>query len=150
MMKSIYTLLFLLAVQLITTAQDRQADSLILVQVYNQLDGPNWISPDNWLTSAPLEEWKGINIQNDRVVTLGIINQNPTGPFPDQIIGLDMLSSFEVRSGNMTGSLPAELVQLPNLTRFSVSGNDMSGEIPNIWTQFENLRFLIFLSLIHI
>ena len=73
------TILILLALTTLAYGQDRQADSLILVQVYNQLDGPNWNSPDNWLTAAPLEEWKGITVTNDRVTNLSIISQNPTG-----------------------------------------------------------------------
>ena len=142
-MKSIYILVIALALPVLGITQDRQADSLILVEVYNQLDGPNWNNPENWLTDAPLEEWEGIRIFNDRVIDLAIISQNPTGPFPEQIIGLDQLQTFEVRSGNMTGSIPAELVQLTELDRFSVSGNDMSGDVPNIWTQFGRLKFLI-------
>ena len=142
-MKTFYIFLILLSTPFIMLAQDRLADSLILVEVFNQLDGPNWNSPENWLTDAPLEEWKGIRIFDNRVVDLDIISQNPTGPFPEQIIGLDQLQTFEVRNGNMTGSIPPELVQLTQLDRFSVSGNDMSGEVPNIWTDFERLKFLI-------
>lgn len=143
MMKALYTFVLFLMLPYLATAQDRQADSLILVEVFNQLDGPNWTDPENWLTDAPLEEWKGISIFNDRVTDLDIISQNPTGPFPNQIIGLDQLQTFEVRSGNMTGSIPAELVQLTELDRFSVSGNQMTGDVPNIWTQFERLKYLI-------
>jgi len=143
-MKARYILnIILLLLPALAPAQDRQADSLILVEVYNQLDGPNWNSPDNWLTAAPLEDWKGIRVVNDRVVDLSLLNQGPSGNFPSQIIGLDKLQTFEVRQGNMTGSIPEGLTALTELSRFSVSGNDMSGDVPNIWSSFENLRFLI-------
>lgn len=143
-MKTLCISMLLLALPFMTMALDRQADSLILVEVYNQLDGPNWTNPLNWLSDRPLEEWRGIQIQDDRVVSLALTNQKPKGAFPLQVLGLDQLRTLEFRGGaEVTGSIPADLVQLSKLSRFSVSGCELSGEVPNIFTQFPDLSTLI-------
>ena len=141
-MKLLYSLLILFTIPYLTIAQNREADSLILVQVYNQLDGPNWNNPENWLSSAPLEEWKGIHIELDRVTKLEIIQQDAIGPFPDQILGLDQLHTFEIRNGEISGDIPIELTQLVKLKRFVLSATGIGGEMPNIWTQFPDLKTL--------
>ncbi len=140
-MKTIFYL-FLLFCFTTATAQNREADSLILVQIYNNLDGPNWNNPENWLTSAPLEDWQGIRMFNDRVITLDIISQGARGSFPDEIIGLDQLSTFEIRSGEISGEIPSGLTALTRLNRFILNSTGIGGEIPNIWTSFDNLQTL--------
>lgn len=85
-------LLLLLALPLLSAAQDRQADSLILLEIYSQLDGPNW------RTSERQEFWNGMTVQDGRVTGLSFINQNVAGPFPEQITGLDQLQAYEVRT----------------------------------------------------
>ena len=143
-MKLLATVLFVFLLTHLTTAQTRQADSLILVDIYNSLDGPNWANPSNWLSDSPLEEWRGVRVQDDRVTSLTFINQNPKGVFPRQVLDLDQLHTLEFRGvSEVTGSIPADLVQLSKLSRFSVSGCELSGEVPNIFTQFPDLSTLI-------
>lgn len=143
-MMKILNLATLLLLSTILYSQDRKADSLILVEIYHQLDGPNWNNSENWLTSEPLEEWEGINLLDDRVSRITLTNQNLSGPFPEQITKLDKLSSFDIRQGNVTGSIPEDLTQLKELGRFNVSNNKLSGTVPNIWTEFPKLKYLIF------
>lgn len=141
-MRTLNTLLFLLILPLLANSQDRQADSLVLVEIYHQLDGSNWQNPENWLSDESLDEWKGIQMENDRVVKLEIIQQNAVGPFPDQILGLDQLHTFEIRSAEISGDIPADLVQLTKLSRFILSSTGIEGEMPNFWTQFPDLKTL--------
>lgn len=143
-MKLLNFIAFLLLLPFIVNGQDRKADSLILVDIFNSLDGPNWTNPANWLTNTPLDEWKGIRLENDRVTSLAFINQKPSGPFPVKALELEKLHTLEFRGGaNVTGSIPADLIKLKELQRFSVSGCEMSGAVPNIFTQFPYLKTLI-------
>ena len=141
-MKARFYSLILILLPFFGYAQDRQADSLILVQLYNTLDGPNWNNPENWLSSEPLEVWKGIFIENERVVKVELIGQGTSGNFPTEILGLDQLHTFEVRQGSVTGEIPAELVQLTKLRRFMMNATGISGDILNIWDQFQDLQSL--------
>lgn len=141
-MKTISTLLFLISLPFLANSQTRQADSLILVDVYNQLNGPNWNDPENWLSSLPLDEWKGIRVENDRVTKFEIIQQNAVGPFPNQIVGLDQLNTFEIRSAEISGEIPDDLPQLSKLSRFILSSTGIGGEMPNFWIRFPELNTL--------
>ncbi len=125
-------------------AQTREADSLILVDIYQNLDGENWTNPENWLTDTPLDDWKGVNLQNDRVVTLEIIQQNAVGEFPTEILDLDKLSTFEIRQATISGEIPENITELADLKRFVLNNTGIGGEIPNVWTNFENLQTLVF------
>lgn len=142
-MKALIFFVLLITIPFVATSQNRHADSLILVDIYNQLDGPNWNNPDNWLTDQPLELWTGVTIDNDRVSEIALINQNVAGTFPMQIIDLDQLNTFEINKGAISGTIPEELIQLNKLSRFVLSGIGMIGEVPNIFTQFENLQYLV-------
>src|SRR5262245_48443942 len=43
-------------------AQADVNDSLALVDLYNSTNGPAWNSRTNWLTSAPVNTWKGVTV----------------------------------------------------------------------------------------
>ena len=56
-------------------------DREILVELYNETYGPNWIYDDNWLTDAPLGEWHGVTTDAGGRVTLLYLNENDlSGP----------------------------------------------------------------------
>jgi len=141
-MKTLLLAFTLFCLPIIGNAQDREADSLILVQLYETLDGPNWNNPENWLSTEPLDTWKGIFLQDDRVVKVELISQGTSGTFPNEILGLDQLHTFEVRQGSVSGEIPAELTQLTKLRRFMMGGTGISGDILNIWKDFEDLNSL--------
>lgn len=37
----------------------READSLMLVKLYNSTEGANWTTKTNWLSSNPINTWAG-------------------------------------------------------------------------------------------
>jgi len=127
----------------ISNAQVLEADSLILVELFETLDGPNWIDPENWL-DGPVSTWKGITVVDDRVTQVEIINQQVFGSFPNSIVNLDKLRTFEIRGGVVSGEIPENLTLLTELYRFIMSGTGLSGDIKNFWTEFEDLEYLSF------
>jgi len=48
-------------------AQVTVQDSIALVNLYDSTGGPNWINHANWLTSAPVSTWYGVNVNAGRV-----------------------------------------------------------------------------------
>ena len=112
-------------------SQDRGSDSLALVSLYNDLGGPDWSLGENWLTDAPLEEWQGIRIRNDRVVDVELKSFDVNGVFPNSILDITSLETFEVRNGTITGGLPTGLAQLEKLDRFIMQNCGLTGSIPD-------------------
>ena len=84
-----------------------ETDREALVAFYNATNGKNWFENDNWLSDAPLGEWKGVTTNGDGRVTVLYLNNNA------------------LRSGE----IPAELGSLSNLTELDLHSNRLSGEI---------------------
>lgn len=111
-------------------AQDRQADSLILVEIYNQLDGPNWINNAGWLTEVPLEEWDGIKTKETRVSELSLSNNGIKGVFPEGVYQLDALEKLKFFTGDLSGSLSTDLYNLSHLKELTIGNCGLVGTIP--------------------
>ena len=62
-------------------SKDREA----LVALYNATDGENWNQSDNWLSDAPLGEWKGVLTDDRRVVVLYLGDNGLTGEIPPEL-----------------------------------------------------------------
>jgi len=141
MRKGILLLFILLSIT--TYSQDREGDSLALVQIYNDLNGDEWVGIDNWLSSAPMEDWEGIQLSNDRVVTVELKNADAEGIFPMSILNLSELRTLEIRKATISGALPSELVQLEDLDRLVLSNCGMTGDLPPIFDQMTSLSTLV-------
>ena len=46
-----------------------ETDREALVALYNATDGPGWDDDENWLTDAPLDDWRGVEIDDNGRVT---------------------------------------------------------------------------------
>lgn len=143
MMKNINILLFLFLMPLLSFAQDRESDSLALVQLYNDLSGPNWSKGEGWLSSAPLEEWEGVKTSNDRVYSVELKQFDVNGNFPLSIVEISELTTFEIRNGIINNSIPEELANLPKLNRLILQDCALSGSLPNNLDQFLELKTFI-------
>lgn len=116
------------------------ADSLELVNIYNQWDGPNWTNP--WDLEQPIITWAGIEINNDGCVSsLNLYKRNLSGEIFD--INLPFLEYFSVsRNYNLTGEVP-DFSNIPFLGNLSINGTGLTGSIPD----FSNLPNLVGLFL---
>ncbi len=128
------------------------ADSLDLVELYLQTDGPNWTTP--WNLDDPIASWHGISLNNDStcVNSINLNDNNLTGTIPhfenlqhmvsiylsdnnlsDTIPNFQSLTSLvglDLRNNNLAGSIP-NFDQLTNLFALNLSNNNLSGAIPN-------------------
>ncbi len=136
-MRRIYLLTVLAALFACSTvkAQVLEADSLVLVDLYNTmgLNDPN----NTWLSDKPVGEWNGIAIANGRVTEISTEGFTANGTIPTSIGDLSALTVLKligVEEGpvviDIHGSLPAELWNLTNLERLQIKYTNISGDIP--------------------
>ena len=142
-----------------TVAQTRQADSLALVNFYNNNCGADCTL--NWNLNQSMDNWTGVTLANGRVVELYLPQKNLTGPLPNwQLTALESLNLYynqltggvlnftnlphleylSLSSNNLTGNIP-NFTNLPNLIRLDLRANNLTGNIPN-FNQLSNLESL--------
>ena len=144
------------------------SDREVLEVLYHTMGGPDWTNNRNWLTDAPLWDWHGVRADSeDRVVFLGLFNNNLTGQIPPQLgelaalnhlnlhhnnfggsippeLGaLTALETLSLRNNNLTGSIPAELGKLTKLHHLELTGSALSGPIPSELGNLANLESLV-------
>ena len=95
------------------------ADSMALVQFYNELNGPNWKINTNWLEPGqPIDTWYGVKTNEDGCVVC--IDMD----------GLANCKREDLLSGNdLEGTIPE--INLPHLDTLYLQNNLLSGCYPD-------------------
>ena len=119
-----------------------ETDREALVALYNATDGENWNQSDNWLSDAPLGEWKGVLTDDRRVVVLYLGDNGLTGEIPPELGSLSNLTALYLDTNALSGEIPPELGSLSNLTELSLYHNALSGAIPAELGSLSNLAEL--------
>ena len=126
-----------------TTAGDAATDRAALAALYNATDGANWRNKDNWLSNAPMVEWRGVTTDSDgRVTYLNLYNNQLTGEIPAELGSLTSLEGLRLYNNQLTGEIPAELGSLTNLKVLLLNSNQLTGEIPAELGSLTNLKDL--------
>ena len=121
-------------------SQVTSVDSLVLVNFYQALDGDNWTNKTNWLSTSPVSDWHGIEVENGRVTSINFNDNNLHGNLPSSLGDLDSLKFLSISvEENITGPIPPELGNCSNLERIDIIVTNISGEIPS---SFSNLTKL--------
>jgi Leucine-rich repeat (LRR) protein len=113
-------------------------DSLALVDLYNSTNGAGWTNNTNWLTSAPLAEWSGVEIENGRVAILQLSGNNLTGNIPASLGNLTGLTQLLLVTNKLSGTIPASLGKLTNLIEFILEDNQLTGFVPSTLNNLSN------------
>jgi Leucine-rich repeat (LRR) protein len=127
-----------------------QLDSVALAALYIATDGARWTSRTGWLRSRNLDEWVGVSLQGNRVVSLRLPNNNLVGALPDELRYLTALRTLDVSGHNLTGTLHTQtwLASLMNLEelRLSARGDTaitgLTGTLPDTLVALTRLRVL--------
>ena len=119
-----------------------ETDREALVALYNATDGENWNQSDNWLSDAPLGEWKGVLTDDRRVVVLYLGDNGLTGEIPPELGSLSNLTDLSLHGNDLSGAIPAELGSLSNLAELDLRNNALSGAIPAELGNLSNLAGL--------
>ena len=114
-----------------------------LVTLYNSMGGPDWSNNTNWLSDKHVEEWHGVNTDEEgRVNTLNLGSNNLKGLLPIELGQLSNLEGLALDDNQLTGSIPSELGQLTNLIQLYLFDNQLTGPIPPELSQLHNLIHL--------
>ena len=109
-------------------------DKPVLDTFYEDTDGPNWTDDTDWLSHAPLDDWRGVDTDtgaDGRVTGLELPSNNLSGAIPTVVGDLTGLEILDLSGNGLTGEIPAALESLTALGTLDLSGNGLRGEIPS-------------------
>ena len=136
---------FILTVAGIDFAEQR--DRAALTALYHAADGDNWEENDNWLTDEPLNDWHGVETDNQgRVIELHLEDNNLSGQIPPELGSLSNLKGLFLNFNGLTGIIPPELSHPKHIVYLELAGNQLTGTIP---PDLGNAIFLRILDLRH-
>ena len=119
----------------------QMADRAALIEFYHATNGDNWIDNTNWLSDAPLDQWKGVEVNNmGRVSTLWLPGNNLNGTIPATLGRLTDLRRLRLNGNGLYGTIPPELGNLVNLFGLGLSDNSLSGSIPPELSNLNSLQ----------
>ena len=125
----------------ITVEKDREREAL--VALYEATNGRKWRWSHNWLGSAPVSRWQGIEVDAEgRVVRLRLQSNNLAGPLPPELANLTNLKFLQLQGNEITGEVPAWLGILRHLENIDLGRNKLAGSIPPELGRLSELRFL--------
>ncbi len=134
-------IIFFFATRLNAQAINRQ-DSLALVDLYNNTNGPAWNNHANWLTATPVSTWAGITVSGDRVTWIAISTNNLQGQLPTSIGKLTALQYLVLDFNQLTGTIPPAIGNLINLLQLQLYKNQFTGTVPASFTKLTKLQWL--------
>lgn len=132
-------------VQVDTERTSTSTDRAALVVFYGATGGPGWTNDTNWLSDAPLREWRGVTTDTERRVTsLRLGENNLSGSIPPEVARLSELTELDLEKNRLTGGIPAELGRLNHLGKVSLGYNELDGRLPLELRRLRNLtHFLV-------
>ena len=108
----------------------RQADSLVLVKLYNETQGSSWVV--KWNLSMPMTSWFGLTLDNSFCVrNITLINNNLNGPLPAEIGQLSNLKILNLFGNKISSSIPSTIGSLNSLEELVLDDNVLTGSIPS-------------------
>ena len=117
-----------------------ERDRAALVALYYATNGPNWWNQKGWLSSAPLDQWRGVTVNDHtgRVVSIDLKTNNCEGDLPLELGDLTALEVLDLSSNEISDLSP--LSDLTGLRSLNLSSNNISNLSP--LTNLTNLRSL--------
>ena len=97
------------------------ADSMALVDLYNNCNGPNWPYQDLWL-EGPVSEWYGVTTTGTRVTDLHLQSNGLSGDIPASLGDLTALETLWLES-NSINSIPENIGDLISLKELWLGWN---------------------------
>ena len=107
-----------------------EADSLVLVTLYNFSKGASWFDNTGWL-QAPVSQWHGITLNSTgRVMSIDLSDNGLSGLIPTPLGTLEELEELDLSYNDLTFSIPTSLANLTVLRELILWGNRLTGAIP--------------------
>lgn len=118
-------------IHLVVNENCMKADSLILVDFFNNTKGNSWINNENWL-QGPVNSWWGISTSTCNVTAIQLPNNNLNGMIDASLANLEKLQKIILNQNNLNGSVPMEFEQLNELSIFNIEDNQLKGALPDL------------------
>lgn len=113
-------------------------DSLILVDLYQATNGPNWAV--TWNLNQPIHTWHGVMLNTDGCLEeLNLPNNNLVGTLPTTVGGLSALVRLNLHTNQLSGSIPASIGNITTLEQLWLFSNQMTGTLPTSIGNLSNL-----------
>ena len=93
-MKNLYTLVLVFAFSLIMKAEVSVTEKNALLKLYDATNGSDWTV--KWDLEAPVSNWFGIVLQDDKVISIQLPNNNLVGKLPTEISALVNLKTLDL------------------------------------------------------
>ena len=131
-----------------------ETDRAALVAVYRATGGVDWTNNANWLSDRPLEDWYGVETDEQGRVTglrLGgwdeatreYVGNGLVGSLPPELGALSHLLWLEVGGNSgLTGPIPSALGNLSELESLFLQANWFTGSIPAALGRLGNLEWV--------
>lgn len=133
----------LAANQIVDVTVEPFSDRQILILFHEATGGPNWFGREGWLSDAPLEDWLGVEVDDDgNVIELELYRNNLAGSIPPELAGLSSLTRLQLASNRLSGPIPPELAELSNLSFLGFFNNRLEGTVPPELGSLANLTQL--------
>lgn len=126
------------------TSQISSSEKQALLDLYHSTNGAKWST--SWDLEKPEENWFGVEIKNNTVVSIDLGFNNLKGEIPQSIGNLKNLQSLKLFFNQINGSLPAEIGYLENLKVLDLNSNAISGNIPSEIGNLVHLKELLLSS----
>lgn len=124
-----------------TSAQISKNEKKALVDLYNATNGDAWTI--SWNLNSASENWHGVIIQDDHVVSIVLTNNNLQGTIPESIEDLKYLEKFDLAFNKLTGELPIALTELSQLKVLKLEMNRLKGVLPKNFDKLVVLEELV-------
>ena len=102
-----------------------------LVALYDATGGYNWTTQTNWMTDNPISTWHGVTVEDGRVISLSLAQNNLTGTIPSELGNLTELKHLNLAANELSGPIPATLGNLNGLEVLYLDNNELTGAIPS-------------------
>lgn len=115
----------------------------VMAMFFAETKGSTWTEATNWLTSEPLEDWHGVEVDaTGNVTAIRVDANNLSGSIPLELARLPQLRTLSLEGNAISGPIPPEIGNLAHLTSLQLGFNELSGGIPAEVGNLENLSHL--------
>lgn len=109
-------------------AEVPRKEKAVLLELYHSTAGSQWRV--TWDLSAPVSTWYGVGLQNGRVVSLELPDNDLTGTLPESLNGLRHLWKLDLSRNSIGGKVPKSIFRSGRLTVLNLQENELTGEFP--------------------
>ncbi|MBX9806337.1 MAG: Two component regulator three Y domain protein, partial [Flavobacteriaceae bacterium] len=90
-MKNLYALIIILMLPFAMKGAVSVSEKNALIKLYNATNGANWTS--KWNLNSPVSSWYGVTLNDDKVISIQLSNNNLVGELPAEISDLIYLKN---------------------------------------------------------